>query len=95
MEQILIAYGLPRKTVTAIMMLYKRHKSKSTLTRWRHISTIPVHYLPRLHILDVDRFNEIKWLYTGKGKKQTIPALTIMDVDYTDDSASDKYTSPG
>ena len=28
MEQILLAYGLPKETVTAIMMLYKRKKAK-------------------------------------------------------------------
>ena len=36
MEQILLAYGLPKETATAIMMLNKNTKLKSLLTRWRH-----------------------------------------------------------
>ena len=46
---------------------------------------IPVYYLPRLRSTNVDRFNERKWLYTGKGKEQKIPPRTIMDTDYADD----------
>ena len=63
MEQILLTYGLPKETVATIMMLYKKHKSKSLLSGWRHrllrycsrctgrrhISPITVYYLPRLH----------------------------------------------
>ena len=33
MEQILLAYSLPKEIGAAIMMLYKKHKSKSPLTR--------------------------------------------------------------
>ena len=54
---------LPKETVAAIMMLYKKHKSKSPLTGWRHrllrhcsmcaarrhINSMPIYYLPRLH----------------------------------------------
>ena len=36
MERILLAYGLPKETVAAIMMLYKKHQSKSPLSRWKH-----------------------------------------------------------
>ena len=32
----------------------------------------------------VDRFNESKWLYSGKEKKQSILAQTILDADYAD-----------
>ena len=32
-----------------------------------------------------DRFNERKWLYSGKSKKQAKPHTTITDTDYTDD----------
>ena len=35
-EQILVAYGLPQKTVTAIRMLYSNTKVKFRSTRWRH-----------------------------------------------------------
>ena len=38
----------------------------------RYSSPIPVHNLPSQRASNVDRFNERKWLYTEKGKKQTI-----------------------
>ena len=41
------------------------------------ISTIPVHNLLRLRTLDIDRFNQRKWLYTGKCKKQTTPCMKL------------------
>ena len=109
MNQILVAYGLPKETVVAIMILYEKNKSKSSLTRWRHrrfwnfrwcvarghSSTIPIYYLPRLRVSNVDRFNERKQLYFGKGKKQTIPCIN----DYGRGlhwwhSVSGKYTYP-
>ena len=62
-EHILLAYRLPKETVAAIMMLYKNTKVKvrkpdgDRLLRYcnrcatrRHISPIPVYYLPRLHV---------------------------------------------
>ena len=52
-----------------------------------YISPIPVYCLPRLHASNVNRFNERKQLHTGKGKKQKIPAQTIIDLDYTDNIA--------
>ena len=61
MEQILLANGLPKETVAAIMMLRETRKLKSThrmghrllwhrskCTARRHISPIPVYYLSRL-----------------------------------------------
>ena len=36
MEQILLAYGLPKETVAAIMILYRNTKVKVPFTRWRH-----------------------------------------------------------
>ena len=68
MEQIILAYGLPRETVVAIIMLYKNKKVKVRLPEGDTgffdivVSTS-----------DVDRFYERKWPYTGKSKKQTIP----------------------
>ena len=109
MEQILLAYGLPKETVTAIMMLYK-NKSKSSLTRWRHkllwhcsrcaarryINPIPVYYLPRLQALNIYRFNERKWLYAGKRKKQNIPCTNYYEHGlHWWHSTSGKYTCPG
>ena len=38
----------------------------------QHVSTIPLHNLRWLRTSDVDRFNERKWPYTGKGKRQII-----------------------
>ena len=35
-----------------------------------HISSIPVYYLPGLRALNIDRFNERKWLYFSLGNKQ-------------------------
>ena len=31
MDKILLVYGLPKKTVTAIMILYKKHNSNGLL----------------------------------------------------------------
>ena len=36
MEQILLADGLPKETLAAMTILYKKHQSESTITRWRH-----------------------------------------------------------
>ena len=36
MEQIILAYGIPKETVAAITILYRNTKSKSTITGWRH-----------------------------------------------------------
>ena len=61
MDQILLAYGLPKETVTAIMMLYRNTKVKSSFSGGRHwllrhccrctarrlISPIPVYHLSR------------------------------------------------
>ena len=35
-EQIRLAYSLPKETVAAITILYKNTQSESTFTRWRH-----------------------------------------------------------
>ena len=35
--------------------------------------------------MNVDRFIERKWLYSGKGKKCTISLQTITDADYAND----------
>ena len=75
------------------------NESKTLLTGWRHhflwngcwcaakghISTISVDNLPRLHALDVDRFNERSWLYTGKARSRWYLVQTIRDADYADD----------
>ena len=74
MEQIFIAYGLPLKTVTAIMILYKITKVKvqspdedTDLLAWlllfckrirEYIILTSVHNLPRLRTSNVDRSNK-------------------------------------
>ena len=85
MEQILLAYGLPKETVAAIMMLYKNMKVKVHSLDGDTYFDIVIGILqgdtlaPYLSIIcldyiqNVDRFNERKWLHTGKGKKQMIP----------------------
>ena len=87
MEQILLAYGLPKETVIAIMMLYKNTKVKvcspdgdtdffdivAGVLQEDTLALYQIYYLPRLRTSNVDRSNERKWLYSGKGKKQKIP----------------------
>ena len=77
MEKILLVYGLPKETFTAIMTLYTntwyrhrllQHRCRSFV--WRYISTISV---SNQRTLNADRSNKRKWLYTKeKEKKQTI-----------------------
>ena len=85
MERILLAYGLPKETVAAIMKFYKNTKVKvcsldgdrlvwhcSWCSARGHISPISVLNLPTQRTSNIDRSYERKWLYTKKGKKQTI-----------------------
>ena len=67
MELILLAYGLPKKTVTAIMILYRNTKVKvrspdgdteyfdivAGVLQSRHASPIPLYYLSRLRALEL------------------------------------------
>ena len=82
----LLAYGLLKETVTAIMMLYKAIKAilhspdggsnfLDTVTGvWqsKYISTIFVYTLPGLCTLNIHKFNKRKWFYIKKAKKQMI-----------------------
>ena len=98
----------PKKTIAAVMMLYKTTKVKVCSLDWRHkllwyccrcsgyISLIPVHNLPRLWTLNIDRFDERKWLYTGKGKKQMILCTNYCGHELRRwPSTSGKYICPG
>ena len=38
-EQILLDYGLPKETVAAIMILYKKNENKSLLSGWRQTTS--------------------------------------------------------
>ena len=76
---------LPWETIAAVMMHYKNTKvnvcSSDGDTDFFDIVTdglqrdtlAPYRFIICLRTSDVDRFNERKWPYTGKGKKQTIP----------------------
>ena len=86
MKQILLAYSLPQETVAAIMILYKNMEVKARSMDGDtdffdmvagvlqgdilapYLFIICLNYVLRTSI-DLMK----KWLYTGKGKKQTIP----------------------
>ena len=78
-----LAYCLPKKTVTAIMMLYKNIKAMVHSTDddidflnivavvlQRYINVIFVYNPLRLHTLKLNRSNRRKCFYTKNGKKQ-------------------------
>ena len=109
MELILLAYGLPKETVTATMMLNRNTKVKVCSTGERHrflrhscwssvrryISAIAFSNLPRLRTSNVDRSNKRKWFYTKKGQKQTISRKNFNRRRQCRwHSASCKYTYP-
>ena len=100
MEQIVLAYGLPKETVAAIIMLNKNTEVKvctpdGDKLLWHccwcsareYISPISVHNLPRRWTLNIDRSNERKWSYTKKARIRQYPVQTITDTDYADDIA--------
>ena len=100
MEQILLAYGLPKEIVITIMILYKNMKVKVIASdRDRHfwncdrcstrgyISPKPVHKLPRLHTLNFDNLLKENGFTLEKARSRRYPSQTIMDIDYTDDIA--------
>ena len=68
MEQILLAYGRPKETVAAIMMLYKNMKVKDTLAPYLFI--ICQDYVLRMSI---DKM--IDSFLADKGKKQKMPRI--------------------
>ena len=98
MEQILLAYGLPKETVTIIKMFYKNMKAKVHSldgdTDFFNINIISIYNLPRLCTLNINRSNERKWLYTKKkGKKQMVPCLdSIGNTKHANDIAILKDT---
>ena len=65
MEQIILAYGLPRETVAAIMMLNENTKvrvcSPNVDTDFFDIVAGVLHE-PGQPALNIDRINETKWL---------------------------------
>ena len=101
-KQILLAYGLPKETVTTKMMLYKDTKamvyspdsSTDIVAGFLRGDTISFHNVPRLHTINVNRSNKRKWFHTKKiGKKQIISHINYyLSKLYRWSSASCKYT---
>ena len=101
MEQILLAYGLPKETVTAITILYRNTKVKVRSpdgdTEYFDIvagvlqgdTPAPYHFLICLdYVLRtlIDKINENVFVLTKK-RSRKYPAKTITDADYADDIA--------
>ena len=101
MEQILLAYGLPKETVAAIMMLYRKTKVKvfspDGVTDYFDIvavvlkgDTLVTHNfiicLDYVLRMSIDKMKD-KNFKAVKEKSRRYPAQTITDVDYTDDIA--------
>ena len=97
MEQILLAYGLPKETITAIMILYKNMKVKSAprmetqttsillyvCSKMTHEPHTYLDYVPRTSIY-IMKDNGFK---LAKERSRRYLAQTITDVDNTDDIA--------
>ena len=101
MEQILVAYGLPKKTAAAIMMLYRNTKVKVRSpdgdTDYLDIVAGALQWdtlAPYLFIIcldyvlrtSIDKIKENSSKLT-KEKRRRYPAKTITDADYADDIA--------
>ena len=101
MEQILLAYSLPKETVAAIMILYRNTKVKVRSPEWdTEYFDIVAGVLqgdtlaPYLFIIcldyvlrtSIDKIRENGFELTKKGSKR-YPAKTITDADYADDLA--------
>ena len=101
MEQILLAYGLPKETVAAIMILYKNTKVKVRSpdgdTEYFDIVAGVLQgdtLAPYLFIIcldyglraSIDKIRENGFELTKKRSKR-YPAKTITDADYADDLA--------
>ena len=108
MKQILLAYGLPEETVTAIMMLYRNTKVKvCSLAGDTNYFDIVAGVLqgdtlaPFLFIIclgymlrtSIDKMKENGFKLT-KERSRRYPAQTVMDAAYADDSTSGKCTHP-
>ena len=101
MEQILLAYGLPKETVAYIMMLYKNTKVKDRSpdgdTDYFDIvagvlqgdTLVPYLYIICLDYVlrtSIDKMKDNGFKLT-KERSRIYPAQTITDADYADDIA--------
>ena len=99
MEQILLAYSLPKETVAAIMILYKNNKVKVCSPDWDteyfdivagvlQGDTIALYLfiicLDYVLRTSIDKINENCFELTKK-RSRRYPAKTITDADYADD----------
>ena len=102
MEQILLAYGLPKETVVAITMLYRITKVKvrsldgdtdyfdivaSVLQRDTLATYLFIICLDYVLITSIDKIKENGFKLT-KERSRRYPEKTISDADYTDDIAN-------
>ena len=108
MEQILLAYGLPKETVAAITILNRNTKVKIRSpdgdTEYFDIvagvlqgDTLALYLfiicLDYVFRTSIDKIRENGFELTKKRSRGHL-AKTITDADYADDSDSDKYTQP-
>ena len=85
MEQILLAYGIPKETVAAITILYRNTKVKVRSpdgdTEYFGIvagvlqgdTLAPYLFIICPDYVNIDRQNQRKWLRADKEKKQKVP----------------------
>ena len=91
-EQIQLANGLPKETITAILMLVKtRWHSCRNLAR-RNISTIFIYTLPKLRSSNIHRPNK-KWFPIEKSHKLIISSKNITEAVYSVDPALLQFVS--
>ena len=108
MEQILLAYGLPKETVAAITILYRNTKVKVRSpdgdTEYFDIvagvlqgDTLAAYLfiicLDYVLRTSIDKIRE-NGFELRKKRSRRYPAKTITDADYADDSDTGKYTRP-
>ena len=101
MEQILLAYGLPKKTVAAVMILYRNTKVKARspdrdtdyfdIVAWvlQGDTLAPYLFIICLEYVlrtSIDKIKENGFELTKK-RSRRYPAKTITDTDYADDIA--------
>ena len=99
MAQILLAYGLPKETVTSIMVLYRNTKVKvrspdvdtdyfdivAGVQQGDTLAPYPfIICLDKVLRTSIDKMKENSFKLT-KERSRMYPAQTIMDVDYADD----------
>ena len=105
MEQILLAYSIPKETVAAITILSRNTKVKvdgdsdyfdivAGVLQGDTLAPYPfIICLDHMLWTSIDKMKENGFELTKK-RSRRYPAKTITDADYADDSDSGKYTHP-